>query len=211
MLTPLDNSLFLEKIKLVKTPNEWIYPIFKNGSSTIFNYCEEHDNFDLILYQPNFEIEEITVFIRDPIERYKSGLQTMVYNLTQKYSFLDYETVSFMAQKYLFLDMHFLPQFHWLLNLARVVGSRIPLNFKPIDDIDLIFLNNQHRTPEKKTNITIDKDNFSNLYLQLDTIIFNFIGNTITFDELLNFIKNDKDAKFDEIINFPKSLIRILD
>ena len=211
MLTPLDNSLFLEKINLVKTPNQWVYPIFKNGTSTIFNYCQEHDDFNLIPYQSSLDIKEITVFIRNPIERYKSGLQTIVHNLTQEHNFLDHETVGFMIQKYLFLDMHFLPQFHWLLNLARVVGSDIPLNFKSIDDIDLIFLNNQRHIPEKKTNITINKDNFSNLYLQLDEIIFNSIGNTITFNELLNFIKNDKDARFDEIVNFPKSLMRILD
>lgn len=211
MLISLDRSLFLEKINLINTPHGWVYPIFKNGSTTMFNYCKDHTNFNIIPFQADLNINEITIFIRRPIERYKSGIQTVVHNLTRDHTFLDQETVSFIIQKYLFLDVHFLPQFHWLLNLTRFIGSDIPLNFRSVEDINLIFSNNQTYIPNKNTSIIINEDNFSDLYLQLDEIIFNFIGSTITFNELLNFIKKDKDARFDEIINVPQSLMRILD
>jgi hypothetical protein len=211
MLNPLDNSLFLDKINLVKIPHGWVYPIFKNGSSTIFNYCKKNNDFYIVSIKEFYELNEITVFIRSPIERYKSGLQTVVHNLIRDYEFLDQETVSFMLQKYLFLDVHFLPQFHWLLNLSRFIGADVPITFRHVEDINSIFLNNNSCIPDKNKNISINEDNFSNLYLQLDEIIFNFIGSTLTFNELLNFIKKDKDAKFDEIFYATKSLMEILD
>ena len=210
MLTPLDTSLYSNKIQLAKTPAGWIFLIFKNGSSTIASYCRER-NYKIYYASEITDIDEVVVFIRNPIDRFKSGLQTVVHNLMRDNDHkLDSDTVAFMVQKYLFLDVHFLPQFHWLLNLSSYIGNNVKLKLQSIDDIDHLLLDNTRRIPEKSLTITINESNYTNLHLQLDEILFNQIGNTLTFAEIVNLVKSDPDAKFDEIISTPLNIAKVI-
>ena len=59
------NNLFNTDCEVVKIKNEYIYPIFKNGSSTIRKNAEQ-------VYKNNElkKLKEITVYVRDAKERF---------------------------------------------------------------------------------------------------------------------------------------------
>ena len=72
MLSYLDPILFPDQIEILEvSPGRYVYPIYKNGSSTLNSIGVRRLNY--------FEIRElrtVEVFVRDPFERYVSGVQT---------------------------------------------------------------------------------------------------------------------------------------
>lgn len=210
MIVPLDKFLFSNNLCIATIGSISIFPIFKNGSSSIIKFCQEN-NHKVIDIEQAGKLDELIVFIRNPAERFESGIRTVVYNTLRDNpdSNLDAATVSFMLQKYLFLDVHFIPQFHWLLNLSRYIGKNVKLKLLPMGALDN-FVHNMHKEILQNKHIKIDTDNFQNLYLQLDTILFNQIGNTLTFNEILSLIKNDADAGFSELVDLPTEIIELL-
>jgi hypothetical protein len=208
MLTPIDAILFPDECCLIEIDNKLIFPIFKNASSSLISACRAQHGREFRGTEITNITDAITVFIREPTERFSSGIKTVVYNLKKTHSELDISTIEFLMQKYLFLDVHFLPQFHWLLNLSRFTGPDVKLKFCSIADVGKFT---EVRTiPDKVLDIHVDPALFNNLYLQLDTIIFNQIGNELTFRELLQKIKNDDSAKFYELTNLPFGLMGLL-
>jgi hypothetical protein len=208
MLTPIDTILFPDECCLIEIDDKLIFPIFKNASSSLISACRAQHGREFRGTEITNITDNITVFIREPTERFSSGIKTVVYNLKKTNPELDIGTIKFLMQKYLFLDIHFLPQFHWLLNLSRFTGPDVKLKFRPIADVRQFT---EFTTiPDKISDIHIDPVLFNDLYLQLDTIIFNQIGNDLTFRELLQKIKNDDSAKFHELTELPFMLIELL-
>lgn len=208
MIVPLDKFLFPNNLCIANIGSISIFPIFKNGSSSIKKFCRENNHKVIDIEQVD-KLDELLVFIRNPEERFESGIRTVVYNTLRNNPDLDAATVGFMLQKYLFLDVHFIPQFHWLLNLSRFIGKNVKLKLLPMEALDK-FVHNTHNEIPKNIHIKIDTGNFQNLYLQLDTILFNQIGNTLTFNEILSLIKNDTDSGFSELVDLPMEIIELL-
>lgn len=208
MLTPIDKFLYSDNCAVIKLDSEYIFPIYKNGSTSLYKHC--HAINGTVLSGENLKNinDDITVIVRDPIERFKSGVATVLYNLKNKHPDLDINTVEFLLKKYRYLDVHYMPQFHWLLNLARFVNPTVNFQFKSMSY--LAHLTESKEVPAKTNDLKFDYDLWQDLYLQLDIILYNQIGNKLTFKELMEFIKQDKDSGYNDITNIPFSIVQLL-
>lgn len=208
MFTPIDKFLYSNNCEVIKIGTEYIFPIYKNGSSSLIRYCNEFNGLRFNCTQLSSISDNITVIIRDPVERFKSGLATVVYNLKMQHSELDQSTIEFLLKRYLYLDVHYVPQFHWLLNLSRFINPEIKLHLKPMAYLKKITPLKE--TPFKVDTVTLSDDLIQDLYLQLDTILYNQIGNKLTFKEILSIIKNDQHSGYDEITRVPFALVELI-
>lgn len=105
---------------------QFFYPIFKNGSSSLTTYARKNN----LLFLKNREIsscKKITVFLRSPIERFVSGVHTFFY-LTNN-QLIDTAILQ-KIENFEVINRHFIPQYLWLLHLHKHFKGTI--EFKPI-------------------------------------------------------------------------------
>ena len=116
MLSYLDPIIFPDDCEVLElSDNRYIYPIYKNGSSSLHQMnLRRVNSFD--------NIAVIDVLIREPKQRFLSGVSTYLNNLDDS---LDKDTALYFVKNYLFLNRHFCPQFYWLVNLRRFTKSKI--------------------------------------------------------------------------------------
>jgi len=101
-----------EVIKFSKKLN--IYPIFKNGRSSLTIYAERN-NIPIVKNKEILNLKDITIYIRDPLERFISGVHTFFYLNQLK---IDNETLK-KIDNFKIVDRHFVPQSVWLLHLYK--------------------------------------------------------------------------------------------
>jgi hypothetical protein len=113
--------------EVVKFSDEqFFYPIFKNGSSSLTTYARKNN----LLFLKNREIsncKKITVFLRSPIERFVSGVHTFFY-LTNN-QLIDTAVLQ-KIENFEIINRHFIPQYLWLLHLYKYFKGTI--EFKPV-------------------------------------------------------------------------------
>ena len=208
MLTPIDKFLYSENCTVIKIDSEYIFPIYKNGSTSLFRHCSNTNGTIFVGENLKSIQNNITVIVRDPTERVKSGIATVIYNLKNKNPDLDTGTIEFLLKTYCYLDVHYIPQFHWLLNLSRFINPSIKFHFKPMSYLS--HLTKLKEMPAKINDLTVNDNLLQDLYLHLDTILYNQIGNKLTFKELIEFIKQDKDSGYNDITRIPFSIIELI-
>jgi len=204
MLGYLDPVLFPDEIQVIElTPNRYVYPIYKNGSSGLVEKAISTLNTDRIAKMGHVEI-----FLRDPFERYVSGVQTYLrYN-----PHLDRATALTMIDQYLFLDRHFALQFHWIVNLVRF-NPDVWMTFKSVKELD----NDLGETWNTLTRDQALVDYFDNnqklwFYLQLDKILCeDFLGQAVKMNMVLAHIKMKYPLLYEETILRSKELCAVLD
>lgn len=133
MFKNLTNILTADCEVIKFNDNQFFYPIFKNGSSSLKKYAEKNN---LLLFK-NKEIsnlKKITVFLRSPIERFVSGVYTFFY-LTNK-QIVD-ETTLKRIESFDITNRHFVPQYLWLLHLHKYFAGIV--EFRDVSELyDLI-------------------------------------------------------------------------
>ena len=118
--------------------------------------------------------------------------------LNKKNPKLDLDNIIYFAETYLFLNRHYAPQFSWIVNLTRYAGKNTKLHLYGMESL-------KEYTPLSiKSNKTmllspdvIDrlKSNIHNeMYLRIDNLLLSLVGQALTFDEILNYLK-EKDPK----------------
>ena len=116
MFTPLDSVLFPDECVIVKSSNTFIFPIFKNGSSSLTK------DFPKIPHNDVANVTEVTVFIREPIDRFVSGVTTYI----KKNPHIPESAITEFVKQFLFFNRHFCPQFYWLVNLRwELIGQTV--------------------------------------------------------------------------------------
>ena len=100
-------ELFNTDCKVVKVKNRYVYPIFKCGSSSFFKDAKQ-----VIKNSKIEKLKNITILIREPKERFISGVAT--YADLVKRSTKDVMK-DIKADK--LCNRHFAPQFVWLMQL----------------------------------------------------------------------------------------------
>ena len=129
MLSQLDNIIFPDRCDVLEiVPSQrYVYPIYKNGSSSLYN-----SGFRLLEHDELTQIEVVDIYVRDPYERFVTGVNSFLkYNQN-----LDRNTCLHFISNFLFLNRHFCPQFYWLVNLQRFTDAKIRIN--PIESISEI-------------------------------------------------------------------------
>jgi hypothetical protein len=204
MLGYLDPILFPDEILVIEiTKDRYIYPIYKNGSSSLFETATSILNTDAIK-----KLDRIEVFLRDPFERYVSGVQTYL----RLNPHLERATALSMIDEYLFLNRHFTLQFHWLMNLQRF-NSTASLTLRPMSELNDATTLTWNALTRDETLIDYFKGNQKLwFYLQLDKILTeDFRGMTVKFTDILRRIKNDYPLLYEETIQRAQHLCGVLD
>jgi hypothetical protein len=204
MLSRLDNIIFPDRCEVLEiVPSQrYVYPIYKNGSSSLYAR-----NYQVINNTELKNLDVVDVFVRDPYERFLSGVQTFLLLYPQ----YDRKTTLLFISEYFFINRHFCPQFHWLVNLRRHTNARIKINhFSALNEITTVNKNKQEKDP------TIDAIFRSNaklhFYLSIDKVLTEvLIGQTVEFNDIVRLIKIRHPDVYLELIQRSKDLCNVLD
>jgi len=212
MLSHLDRILFPDRCEVLEIiPSQrYVYVIFKNGHSSFLSYRLKN-NCRILINQQIQKINNIDIVIRNPQDRLMSGINTFVQHILRDNPKLDCSTVEWFAQNYLHLDRHYYPQFSWLLNLARYLDTNTKLNFLSMADIGTITGLDEKPfgvtavSAELIEKISLIKNN--EMYHRIDTVIFDCIGQTMTFVQLLQHIKTTDPDAYAYVIGYAQQIL----
>jgi len=115
-----------EVIKFSKKLN--IYPIFKNGRSSLTIHAAAK-NLPIFKNKEISGLGDITIYIRDPLERFMSGVHTFFY---LEHLELNKENLK-KIENFEFVNRHFVPQSFWLLHLYKFYRGDVIL--KDVNEI----------------------------------------------------------------------------
>ena len=199
MLSRLDDIIYPNRCEVIEieASQRYIYPIFKNGSTSLIEYAQAQ-KLKILFNEQIRKLSDINVIIRNPQERFISGFNTYVYNTKQENSQLDLDTIIYFAETYLFLNRHYAPQFSWLVNLTRYTSKTTKLSLSGMDRLkEFTPLNVKPKEIMLLSTEVIHRLNSSihnEMYLRIDNLLLNLIGESMTFDEILKYLK-EKDPK----------------
>lgn len=203
MLSYIDPILFPDDILVIElTQGRYVYPIYKNGSSGLFEKAKTILSPDAIR-----NLTHIEVFVREPFERYISGVQTYLrYN-----PHLDRVTTLTMIDEYLFLNRHFALQFHWLVNLQRFTNDA-SITFAPMSELDNAIGDTWNALTRDQSLIDYFEENDKlHFYLQLDKILYeDFMGKTVKFLDIMVHIHTFYPVLYEEVIERSQKLCAVL-
>lgn len=204
MISYLDPIIFPDECVVLKLPNDrYVYPIHKNGSSSL-----RRMNFPTV--DDVSTLEEIDVYIREPYKRFLSGVGTYLEYLDRDISPpLDRATALHFVKNYLFLNRHYCPQFYWLVNLRRFTSAKIRL--LPLASIAEIVESDRNNSKENYIKLAAEFDDKVQFYLEPDKILYhNFINKTVSFEEIVEFIKIHRPIVYKEIIKRSIDICNVL-
>lgn len=192
MFTQLDYELFPNTPEVYKLPSgELVAKILKNASSSI-----DKEGYRLATLKEIQQAQTITVYWREPIARFKSGVSTFVHQTG-----ISMHT----AVNYLFLNRHYAPQFYTLINLHRYMSKETSFVFKNIDKIREVTV--FHERPYNTMDVPVsDKVQF---YMTCDKMIWDhYIDQQAHFDELITVLKTNYRHYYAEVFEHSKNILK---
>lgn len=214
MLSHLDRIIFPDRCEVIEViPSQrYVYPIFKNGRSSLYAEAKKN-NWRIKLNNQIKHISNIDVILRDPQDRLISGINTYIQQTLRDNPSLDSATVQWFALNYLYLNRHYCSQFLWLVNLSRYLDANTKLNFLSMADINLITAINKQPVEVPADNNLIDAVNQiqnNEMYQRIDKVLFDCIGQSMTFGQTIQHIKITDPAAYDYVIGYTKEIINAL-
>jgi len=213
MLSHLDRILFPDRCEVIEIiPSQrYVYVIFKNGHSS-FNSFTITNPRRVLINQQIQKLNSIDVVIRNPQDRLISGINTFIQHTLRDNPNLEPNTVEWFALNYISLNRHYASQFVWLLNLARYLNTSTKLNFLPMSTIGEITKTNLKplgvALAESELIEKISLVNNNEMYQRIDSVIFNCIGQSLCWQELLQLIKTaDLDA-YEYVIGHAQQILK---
>jgi hypothetical protein len=201
MLSQLDNIIFPDRCDVLEiVPSQrYVYPIYKNGSSSLYN-----SGFRLVNHDELPNISVVDIYVRDPYARFTTGVNTFLQHNTG----FDRRTLLHFITNYLFLNRHFCPQFHWLVNLQRFTTAKIRINpIEALSDITTLQVN-QSQPLLLDDQLSTDKVHF---YLSIDRVLTeDLLGKTVTFKLIMQTIQYRYPDVYAELIQRSVSLVNVL-
>jgi hypothetical protein len=213
MLSHLDRIIFPDRCEVIEViPSQrYVYPIFKNGRSS-FTYAKTKNNWCIKMNNQIKKINNIDIIIRDPQERLVFGINTYIQHTLRDNPTLDSATVKWFALNYQSLNRHYASQFVWLVNLARYLNLDTKLNFLPMSAIGEITGRDEKpdgvlpASAELAEQVLLIKTN--EMDQRIDTVIFNCIGQSLTFKELIQHIKITDTAAYEYVIGYAQQILK---
>ena len=202
MLSQVDNIIFPDRCDVLEiVPSQrYVYPIYKNGSSSLYE-----SGFRLVGHDELPNIDIVDIYVRNPYDRFATGVNTFL----QHNSSLDRATALYFINNYLFLNRHFCPQFHWLVNLQRFTNAKIKIN--PIDTLsDITALrSNQSQDPLLDEALNTEKLHF---YLSIDKVLTeDLLGKTVPFKLIVQTVRHRYPDVYKEVVQRSINLCNVLD
>ena len=164
----------------------FVYPIFKNGSSSLKQYAKRN-KCKMLFNEQVRRCETITTYIREPKERFVAGVHSYIAFERRKDPNLDYDQVLEQIKTKGLTNEHFVQQFWWLNGLARYYSGKIKFEnsrqlLNLIPDRKIPHLEFPEITPEQHEKIGEIEFNLAQDYKIWD----NYMDKTINLKDLLN-------------------------
>ena len=183
-------------------PQRFVYPIFKNGSSSLYTHAQQQRN-KIYFNEQITKIPLIDVVIRDPLARFISGINTYVYNTKRDNPSLDKNTIIYFAENYLFLNRHYAPQLSWLLNLKKYLHRNTKLKLHDMTALPKFTPLQITPTEENMLNIQVVerlKINIHNeIYMRLDLLLLQLVGSEMSMIEILAYLKAQDPVAYSKL------------
>lgn len=200
MLSQLDNIIFPDRCEVLEVaPQRFVYPIYKNGSSSLYE-----SGFRLLDHDELKNIPVVDIYVRNPYDRFVTGINSFL----KYHPDLDHATALHFIANYLFLNRHFCPQFYWLVNLQRFTNAKIRIN--PIEALSDItsLTSNPSEDPLLDEYLSTEKVHF---YLSIDKVLTEDLsGKTVTFKLIVETIKHRYPDVYKEVIQRSIELCNVL-
>ena len=216
MFSEVDNIIFPDSCEVIQVASQqFVYPIFKCGRSSLL-WVRKANGWTFVPEQEISKIKTpIKIFLRDPQQRFLSGVNTYIQHLEQEGNKFDQHTVLYFVNRYLFLNRHYAPQFFWLLNLIRFSNLDTLVTFCNLSDIGQLTGVNHDAdvrpiTVELQEKINSFDWSHLELYFCLDQILLNHIGKTISLYDLIKHIKTDHSKLYELIFQKTLNIIDVL-
>lgn len=204
MLAHQGKILFPNDVEVLEIvpQHRYVYPIFKNGSSSLHK-----SNYRTVSMQELKNLTNIEVFVRNPHDRFLSGVQTYLRNLGPKY---DSQTVLNLVSQNLYLNRHFCPQLYWILNLSRFTSAT--LTIRPFEELSLITEHTINQSiPDPKIAEFFNKNSKVLFYNEMDEVLtVNLLGKTVTVEEILLTLKENYTELYNDIFKTAKEILNVL-
>lgn len=203
MLSQLDNIIFPDRCEVLEVaPQRFVYPIYKNGSSSLTKAGYQHVPFEKLP-----EINVIEIYVRDPYDRFLSGVQTY---LMQNFA-LDRKTMLHIVGENLFLNRHYAPQFHWLVNLQRFTKAKIKIN--PIEKLSELTAHYDNQQDKDYDISEFFKGNEKiQFYTSIDKILTEtLLGHTVRFKDIVRLLELKQPEVYNEIVLRSINLCSVLE
>jgi hypothetical protein len=204
MLSRIDDIIYPNRCEVIEieASQRYIYPIFKNGSTSIIEYANQQKYRRLINEQIQ-KISTIDVVLRDPTSRFISGLNTFVYDIKQNNPRLDIDTIIYFAENYLFLNRHYSPQLGWLINVKRYMGTTAKFRLHDMSALSQFTPLSVNPTKNNLLNTeTIErlKTNIHNeMYIRLDSLLLQLAGAEMTFLDIMTYLHDQDPIAYSKI------------
>ena len=162
------NKLLRTDCAVVEIGEHTVYPIFKVGSNTLMAAADRiHINRDIR------NCHDITVLIRDPAERFISGL-----NEHCQQNNLDITHAWEMVDRGQLVDRHFAPQYLWLMNLYRFYKGTVTL--RSFDHIKKITNKHNGKALTEKIQVPVISS-----FVNVDYLLMKHIDQTVLLRRLI--------------------------
>jgi hypothetical protein len=179
-------NIFTTDCLVIKMPNgEYVYPIFKNGRSSLRRFAKQ-DQLEVIKNEQLSTLTDITVFLREPVERFVSGVHTVI----EFEDIVDVPAFLKEVENFNFYNRHFIPQVYWLLHLLKYFKGKVKLlpvkalyNLIPNRDAPNI---NKLTAERQQQILSIEHKN----YIQADQrLMYSYLGKTVELKTIIEEFK----------------------
>jgi len=175
-------------IKVVNIKGLNVFPIFKNGQTSIVRHARRHNSNWLINEQCG-RAEPITVFLRRPRERFVSGVHSYIEFEKRKNEDLDVEKTLLDIRDGKIVNEHFIPQYQWLKDLASYYNGI--LNIKTVNDLRSLIDEREEPSIPLITRQRHEAILCMEYDLKQDEILFNrYVSSRLPIGKLLREVDN---------------------
>tara|TARA_B100000965_G_scaffold401655_1_gene425986 strand:- start:278 stop:805 length:528 start_codon:yes stop_codon:yes gene_type:complete len=167
------SKLLATDCKVIGIKDKYVYPIFRNASTSLFRSQES-----VLVNEQIGLCEDIEIFIRDPMARFVSGLNE--YSRSHKLEIMEaWQRV----QDETLIDRHFAPQCMWLLHLYKYHRGTVTL--RPFDSVKKFTNIHTKMFPGQKTMVpTIPR------LVDVDYKLVELIGTQVKLSSIVEEFKN---------------------
>lgn len=208
MFTDIDQQLFGSPCEVVMTSQGYVFPIFKNGSSSLRKIKTS-----AILNQQIKRCEEITVYLREPKQRYVSGMYTFVKEVMRENEGLDEHTVFHMVRSYLCVNRHYMAQFLWICNLATYTDPNCKLRLRPVTDVEDLTplrLNQTSDLIDPEFSKKVLAEPALEAYIKLDEFLLEKLGQTVLWSDVMVDLRTVNPLLYNLVFGVAQRLSNVL-
>ena len=183
-------KLFTSDSEVLRTvEGDHILIIFKNGRSSCSEYAQKNKLYLISMYhrRNTKEIDLINIFLRDPVQRFVSGVHSYsVFNEIK----IDKKFLR-AVENHEIVDKHFVPQIFYLIHLFKYYKGKVKI--QPLSNLKNYIKDHKKPHPDisisesqKQSILSIDKTD----YVKDDQkLIARYMGKTI---DLIDIVKEYK-------------------